>query len=118
MAPFLQKNDEHKIALEDLYKRLDTTAQGLSSEDASKRHQTDGFNVLEEKEKQSLIVRFAKHLVNFFALLLWTGAVLAFISEYLVPGEGNLYIGIALAGVVILNAIFTFIQEYQSEQIM
>jgi sodium/potassium-transporting ATPase subunit alpha len=118
MEPFLQKHDEHKITLEDLYKRLDTTAQGLSSEDASKRHKKYGFNVLEEKEKQSLIVRFAKHLVNFFALLLWTGAVLAFISEYLVPGEGNLYIGIALAGVVVLNAVFTFIQEYQSEQIM
>ena len=118
MEPFLQKQDEHKITLEDLYKRLDTTAQGLSSEDASKRHQTYGFNVLEEKEKQSLIVMFAKHLVNFFALLLWTGAVLAFISEYLAPGEGNLYIGIALAGVVVLNAVFTFIQEYQSEQIM
>jgi sodium/potassium-transporting ATPase subunit alpha len=55
---------------------------------------------------------------NFFALLLWTGAVLAFISEYLVPNEGNLYIGIALAAVVILNAVFTFIQEHQSEKIM
>ena len=118
MKPFLQKNDEHKIDLDDLYKRLDSTPQGLSSEEASKRQQTYGLNVLEEKEKESLIVRFGKHLVNFFALLLWTGAVLAFISEYLAPGEGNLYIGIALAGVVVLNAVFTFIQEYQSEQIM
>ncbi len=118
MESLLQRSDEHKIDLEELYKRLDITAQGLSSEEASKRHQTFGFNVLEEREKKSLVLWFGKHLVNFFALLLWTGAVLAFVSEYLVPGEGNLYIGIALAGVVILNAVFTFIQEYQSEQIM
>ncbi|UCH44568.1 MAG: hypothetical protein JSV11_09725 [Nitrospiraceae bacterium] len=93
MEPYLQKYDEHKIPLEDLCKRLDSTGQGLSSEDASKRHQTYGFNVLEEKEEQSLIVMFTKHLVNFFALLLWTGAVLAFISEYIAPGEGRLDMG-------------------------
>lgn len=118
MKPFLQNHDEHKINLDELYKRLDSAPQGLSSEGASKRQQTYGFNVLEGKEKQSLIIRFGRHLLNFFALLLWTGAALAFTSEYLLPGEGNLYIGIALAGVVVLNAVFTFIQEYQSEQIM
>ncbi|KPJ97457.1 MAG: hypothetical protein AMK71_13300, partial [Nitrospira bacterium SG8_35_4] len=112
------KNDEHKIFIEDLYKRLDASEQGLSTEEAARRQRQFGFNVLDEKEKQSLVIWFGKHLVNFFALLLWTGSILAFISESLVPGEGNLYIGIALAGVVILNAIFTFIQEYQSEQIM
>jgi len=112
------KNDEHKLSIEDLYKRLDASAQGLSTEEAAQRRRQFGFNALEEKTKQLLIVRFGKHLVNFFALLLWTGAVLAFVSEYLAPGEGNLYIGIALTGVVVLNAIFTFIQEYQSEQIM
>lgn len=118
MEPFLQTNDEHKIHLDELHKRLDSSPQGLSSEEASKRQQKYGFNVLEEKEKQPVIIRFGRHLVNFFALLLWTGAALAFTSEYLSPGEGNLYIGIALAGVVVLNAVFTFIQEYQSEQIM
>jgi sodium/potassium-transporting ATPase subunit alpha len=112
------QNDEHKINLDELFKRLGSSTQGLSSDEASKRHQTYGFNVLEEKEKIPIIIRFGKHLVNFFALLLWTGSVLAFIAEYLSPGEGNVYIGIALTGVVILNAIFTFIQEYQSEKIM
>ena len=112
------KNDEHCIELNELLKRLTCSKEGLTTEEALERQKHYGLNVLEEKEKPSLIIWFGKHLVNFFALLLWTGAILAFISEYLVPGEGNLYIGIALAGVVILNAIFTFIQEYQSEQIM
>jgi sodium/potassium-transporting ATPase subunit alpha len=118
MVDLLPQNDEHCIELDEFFKRLKCSNEGLSSEEALNRQREYGLNVLEEKEKRSLIVWFGKHLVNFFALLLWTGAALAFISEYLVPGEGNLYIGIALAGVVILNAIFTFIQEYQSEQIM
>ena len=57
-------------------------------------------------------------IVNFFAILLWFGSLLAFISEYLSPGEGSLYIGIALAFVVILNASFTYVQEHQSEKII
>lgn len=113
-----QKNDEHKVDLAELYARLDAVPDGLSLEEAQKRQLEYGLNVLEEKKKKSILVRFGRHLVNFFALLLWTGAVLAFTSEYLSPGDGNLYIGIALAVVVVLNAVFTFIQEYQSEKIM
>jgi sodium/potassium-transporting ATPase subunit alpha len=111
-------NDEHKINIDELYERLNSTSKGLSTENAREKQTLYGLNVLEEKKKTPLIIKFGKNLVNFFALLLWTGAVLAFISEYLVPNEGNLYIGIALAAVVILNAVFTFIQEHQSEKIM
>lgn len=113
-----RKNDEHKVDLDELYARLDAVPDGLSLEEAQKRQLEYGLNVLEEKKKKSILVRFGRHLVNFFALLLWTGALLAFTSEYLSPGDGNLYIGIALAVVVVLNAVFTFIQEYQSEKIM
>ncbi|MEF9437534.1 MAG: cation-transporting P-type ATPase [Candidatus Mariimomonas ferrooxydans] len=112
------KNDEHKISIHDLYDRLRSSENGLSTSETQTRQQRSGFNELDEREKKSVIFRFGRHLVNFFALLLWTGSALAFISEYLMPGEGNLYIALALAVVVILNAVFTFIQEYQSEKIM
>lgn len=110
--------DEHKISLEELFQRLDSSALGLAAGEAARRQRQFGPNVLEVKEKAPLFIRFGKHLVNFFAILLWLGSALAFIAEELSPGEGNIYIGIALAGVVILNAVFTFIQEYQSEKIM
>jgi sodium/potassium-transporting ATPase subunit alpha len=111
-------NREHIISLDELYTLVQSSAQGLSTAEAQLRQKKYGLNVLAEKEKISIIVKFGKHLVNFFALLLWTGSLLAFFAEHLAPGEGNLYIGIALIGVVILNALFTFIQEYQSEKIM
>lgn len=74
-------NDEHCIELDELYQCLKCTGDGLSAEHALNRQKEHGLNVLEEKKKQSLIIRFGKHLVNFFALLLWTAAALAFISE-------------------------------------
>lgn len=112
------RNDEHKVSLEELYTRVDSSALGLSEQEVKTRQGKYGFNVLEEKKEVPFIIKFGRHLVDFFGMLLWTGSVLAFVSESLAPGEGNFYIGIALAAVVILNAIFTFIQEYQSEKIM
>ncbi|UCD35714.1 MAG: cation-transporting P-type ATPase, partial [Nitrospiraceae bacterium] len=110
--------DEHRISLEELFKRIESSPQGLSSAEAARRQLQFGPNILEMKEQVPLVLKFGKHLVNFFAILLWLGSILAFISEWISPGQGNLYIGIALAGVVILNAVFTFVQEYQSEKIM
>ncbi len=110
--------DEHKIALEELFKRVKSSSNGLSSKEARKRLGKYGFNILETKKKVSVILKFIKQFTNFFAILLIVGSLLSFLAEYLSPGKGNLYIGIALGAVVILNAIFTFIQEYQSEKIM
>ena len=112
------QNDEHKISLEELFRRMESAPRGLTGGDVKTRQNVYGLNVLEDRKKVPVIIKFGRHLVNFFALLLWTGAALAFISETLSPGEGNFYIGCALAAVVMLNAIFTFIQEYQSEKIM
>jgi len=110
--------DEHKIRLEHLYRGLGSSHIGLSSEEARSRLERYGFNILETKKNRPIILKFLKQFTNFFALLLMTGAILAFIAEYLAPGQGNIYISIALAGVVVLNSIFTFIQEYKSEKIM
>ncbi|UCH82493.1 MAG: hypothetical protein JSW20_07955, partial [Nitrospiraceae bacterium] len=55
MKPFLQHHDEHKIGPDELYTRLESSPLGLTSDEALKRQQTYGFNVLEEKEKQSLV---------------------------------------------------------------
>ncbi len=110
--------DEHRISLEELYRRIYSSENGLLLSEAKKRMLQYGQNIIEEKDKVPGIVKFLKQFINFFAILLMIGAALSFFAEYLSPGEGNLYIGIALFGVVVLNSIFTFIQEYQSEKIM
>lgn len=114
----LTRGDEHKVGLEELYMRLHTTGRGLTSAEASHRLQLYGLNTIESKEGTPLALRFLRHLFNFFAILLWIGSALAFVAESISPGEGNIYISVALAGVVLINATFTFIQEYQSEKII
>ncbi|MFP4111709.1 MAG: cation-translocating P-type ATPase [Candidatus Woesearchaeota archaeon] len=112
------QNKEHKISIDELFRKLNTSESGIGEKDARDRLKEHGKNVLETKKKVSPIVKFFLQFTNFFALLLLVGSGLAFFAESVSPGQGNLYIGIALVGVVFLNAIFTFIQQYQSEKIM
>ncbi len=90
----------------------------LSEQEASRRHKECGSNFLEETGKEGILSKYIRQFRNFFSILLTIGALLSFLGEYLEPGQGNLYIGIALAGVVILNSTFTFVQEYQAAKTM
>ncbi len=110
--------DEHTIPLKELYSRLRSSEQGLAHLEVEKRLKEFGPNVLETRQKFVYLLQFLQQFTNFFALLLLTAAILALVAESVRPGQGNQYIGIALVGVVIINAIFTFLQQYRSEKIM
>ncbi|KGK98552.1 ATPase [Methanococcoides methylutens] len=106
------------MSLEEFLKRFDADAEGLTSAEALRRLEVCGKNILENMGSESALKKYLKQFRNFFSILLITGAFLSYTAERLDPGKGNLYISVALFGVVIINATFTFIQEYQAEQIM
>lgn len=111
-------SDHHNLPLVNLYTELDSSARGLSEEEAARRLEQHGPNELRVRQDVPEIVKFLLQFKNFFALLLMVGGALAIVAERLDPGQGNFYIAIALLGVVLLNAVFTYIQEHQSERIM
>ena len=108
----------HKLSVDELYREIGANAEGLSG--AEVRHRQDRFGPNELRVRQDVpeIVKFLLQFRNFFALLLIFGGGLAIIAEHLDPGQGNLYIAIALFSVVLLNAVFTYLQEHQSERIL
>jgi hypothetical protein len=62
------------------------------------------------------LLRFARGLVQFFSLILWAAAGLAFLAEWSVPGEGMARIGVAIVAVIVVSSLFSFWQEYRVEQ--
>jgi len=110
--------DTHKLPLASLYDELGSSARGLTEAEAARRLEQHGPNELRVRQDVPEMVKFLLQFKNFFALLLLVGGALAIIAERLDPEQGNLYIAIALLGVVLLNAVFTYIQEHQSERIM
>src|SRR4030066_2370329 len=106
----------NNLTKEIVLQRLVTSENGLTEEEAKKRLSEFGLNEIKEVKKTALSIRFLKQFTHFLAILLWIGAGLAFLSEYLHPGEGMLTLGLAIVGVVFINAVFTFIQEYKAEK--
>jgi len=111
-------SNEHRITLSELEQQLNCSSTGLNSTDAVQRLSQYGSNELHVRKETPEILKFLGQFTNFFALLLVVGSALAFFADYLQPGEGNFYIGVALLAVVLINALFTYLQEHESERIM
>ena len=109
----------HQVPIDEYIRRLHSHADsGLTASEAAERLRLDGPNVLTQRKKEPELVKFLRQLTNLFALLLWCGAGLSLVAEYLLPGQGSLAIAVALLGVVLLNAIFSFWQGHKAEAIM
>ena len=106
----------NNLSKEEALNNLVTSENGLTEEEAKKRLLEFGPNEITEVKKTSLPLRFLMQFTHFLAVLLWIGSGLAFLSEYLHPGEGMSKLGFAIVVVIIINALFTFIQEYRAEK--
>lgn len=106
----------HALPPEEVTSYLVTSDQGLSEESARRRLHEYGYNEIKEVRRKPLYQRFLAQFTHFLAVLLWIAAALSFVSEYLNPGEGMLSLGLAIVVVIVINAIFTFIQEYRAER--
>lgn len=91
---------------------LHTDAErGLSSAEAASRLEEFGPNLVQHGFRIPWYVKLLKNFFSFFAILLWIAAVLCF-----VPGVDMPQLGIAILIVVIVNGIFSFLQEYKSDR--
>ena len=106
----------HSLSAEQALASLNSSAAGLDASEAARRLAEYGANHLEEVERQHLLLRFVQEFTHFFAIILWIGAVLAFVAEHFDPGQGMARLGVAIVGVVIINGIFSFWQEYKAER--
>ena len=104
------------LTVEEALASLHTSAAGLTAAEAQRRLAEFGPNRLEEVAREPLLLRFAREFTHFFALVLWVAAALAFFAEAFDPGQGMARLGIAIVGVILVNGVFSFWQEYRAEQ--
>ena len=97
------------VAGDGVYELLKTSRKGLSDDEAALRLGQFGENVLTAKKPVPMWRRFAAHLLNMFAILLWVASVLAFLSD-------QAALGWAVILVILLNAVFAFVQEFRAEK--
>ncbi len=103
-------------SIETFYAHLHSSAQGLTQAEALRRQGRYGENRLEKIAGKSLLLRLVKEFTHFFALILWLAAGLAFFAEWRDPDQGMAMLGYAVLGVILINGLFSFWQEYRAEK--
>ena len=108
----LQRNRQefHRLSVEEAFKRLDSDRDGISENEAASRLKKHGLNELVEEEKTTPLEIF----LNQFKSVLITILVLAAVVSGFILHE---YTDMAVILVIlVLNAIIGFVQEYRAEQ--
>ena len=92
-----------------IFQNLKTSPQGLSSEEASERLVQYGKNELPQKPPESVLQIFFRQINNPLIYVLLGSSLLAI-------SMGKITDGLVVAGVVIINALIGFFQEFRSSQ--
>ena len=97
--------------IEEVFTDLNTSQNGLSSEEALLRLRKYGYNRLSEKRQIPFIRKFFKHLRDLFGILLIVAAILSYLS-------GSPELGTIILAVVFVNILVSMFQESRAEKAM
>ncbi|MBI5937976.1 MAG: cation-transporting P-type ATPase [Betaproteobacteria bacterium] len=108
----------HRLSAEDALASLRSRREGLSRAEAAARLREYGENRVERLARPPWYRLLAKEFSHLFAIILWLAAGLAFFSEWREPGQGMAALGWAVLGVIAVNGLFSFWQEYRAEAVL
>ncbi len=101
----------YQASPEQLFSQLQTTSSGLEVKEAQNRSQKSGLNVLLETKKNSAFLLFINQFKDLMILILAGAALL---SGWIGDWTDTLII----LGILLLNAVLGFVQEYKAEKAM
>lgn len=106
----------HNLRTEEVASSLKTSTKlGLTKEEIIKRREKYGKNKLEEKNKESIIVKFIKQFNDFMIIILIVAAIISAVTSYL-QGLNDYIDSIIIIAIVVLNAIMGLVQEEKAEK--
>jgi Ca2+-transporting ATPase len=109
----LQEESGHEnywvLSREEILEELQTNLAGLTLDEARRRLTEIGPNRIQRLWRPPLIWRFGANFVNLFALLLWAASGFSWLA-------GMTQLAAAIPLVILINAVFSFWQEYRAEK--
>ena len=100
-----------QLSFSETMDELDSTKEGLSTEQVTKRQLEDGPNELSAGKKKSLFVKFLEQFKDLMIIILIVAAILSVVTS----GGHDLSDALIIMSVVIINAIFGVYQEGKAE---
>ena len=104
------------LNLSEVKQKLKTNYQyGLTNEEVEKRFQEYGENELEDKPRESLIIKFFKQFNDFMIIILIIASIVSALIEKM-QGSNDYLDSIIIIAIVIFNAVMGIIQEAKAEK--
>jgi len=100
-------------SVEDVFKEVQSSPSGLSSQEAASRLEKYGANTLQEGKKKTLLEKFVDQFKDFMILVLLVAAV---VSMFAHQGDPDPTDAIIILAVVLLNAVLGVFQESKAEE--
>lgn len=106
----------HMLRTEEVVRKLQTsTKDGLADEDVISRKEKYGANKLQEKKKESIVIKFIKQFNDFMIIILIIASIISAVTSY-IQGENDYIDSIIIIAIVVLNAIMGLVQEARAEK--
>jgi potassium/sodium efflux P-type ATPase len=103
--------DVISLHVKEVFDALETSPNGLTSEEAKRRLAKHGLNTLVEKKHIPVAYKFFTHLKDLFGILLIFASLLSALG-------GMLELSLIILIVVLVNAFFSLFQEWRAEKAM
>ena len=104
------------LKIEEVRKRLKTNLySGLTDNQVEERIKKYGKNVLKDKKKESIFIKFIKQFQDFMILILIAASIISATMAY-IEGTGDYIDSIIIIAIVVFNAILGVIQESKAEK--
>lgn len=105
----------HGLNIEEVFKKLMTSPNGLTSKQVLASRNKYGVNAIDKEKRKNLLVRFLAQFKNIMVLILLFSAIIS-ISIAIIHGQmGELFEGLVILFIVVVNAIVGVIQEDKAE---
>ena len=88
---------------------------GITNEEAKKRLNNFGENILKDKKKESIFIKFIKQFNDFMIIILILSSIISAIVAK-IEGTGDYIDSIIIIAIVVFNAIMGLVQEAKAEK--
>jgi len=106
----------HALEADEVLRRLGSSGEGLSDEEAEERLRRYGFNEVRRERRRSGVIAFLKQFTSFLVLILIASVAIALVAG-LFSGEGEEYYdAVAIGAIILLNGALGFYQERKAER--
>ncbi|NLB09411.1 MAG: HAD-IC family P-type ATPase, partial [Clostridiales bacterium] len=103
-------------AIDDVLRKYGSAAQGLSADEAAKRLEEHGSNIVKTKKQHTVVSRIIEALVNPFNIILLIIAVVTYITDVVISDVADYATTMIILLMVFMSSLVAFIQSRNSDK--